>query len=45
MTEAITVALELLNNGWTFIQGNPILFGVCALGLLTGAIHTVKSFF
>lgn len=42
---ALTSASSILSSAWTFISSNEILFGVCALGLLCGAIHAVKSFF
>lgn len=45
MDGALVTASTLLNAGWTFISSNEILFGVCAMGLLVGAVHCVKSFF
>lgn len=43
MADALTAATTILNAGWTFITGNPILFGICAVGVLTAGITTVKS--
>lgn len=43
MAEALTAAASILNAGWTFISGNPVLFGICAVGVLTTGIGAVKS--
>lgn len=45
MAEAMQVGTSILTNGWTFIQGNPILFGICTLGVVTAGIKVVKSLF
>ena len=45
MTEALASGVEILNTGWSFISSNAVLFGVCALGLVSAAVHIVKSLF
>lgn len=45
MSEALTTATLVLNSAWTFIEGNPILFGACALGLVGAGITLVKGLF
>ncbi|WP_321994520.1 hypothetical protein [Clostridium butyricum] len=45
MADALTSATSILNAAWTFISGNPVLFGMCCVGLLSSAVYTVKSFF
>ncbi|WP_283625267.1 hypothetical protein [Clostridium butyricum] len=45
MADALTAAASILDAGWTFISGNPVLFGMCCTGLISGAVYTVKSFF
>ncbi|MFQ9544022.1 MAG: hypothetical protein ACLR02_03300 [Clostridium sp.] len=51
--ETVTVTLgqalqngsTILSTGWSFISSNAVLFGVCALGLVSAAVHIVKSLF
>lgn len=45
MTEALKSGVEILNVGWDFISSNAVLFGVCALGLVSAGVHIVKSLF
>lgn len=45
MSEALTTATTILDSAWSFISGNAILFGVCALGLLAGGVRIVKNLF
>lgn len=45
MADALTAATAILNAGWTFISANPVLFGICAVGVLSAGIHTVKGLF
>ena len=42
---AITQGTTILTSGWTFISTNPILFGICAMSVVTGAIYSVKGLF
>ena len=43
--QALSNGSTILSTGWTFISGNVVLFGVCALGLVSAAVHIVKSLF
>ena len=45
MAEAMQTGTSILTNGWNFIQSNPILFGVCTLGIVTAGIRIVKGLF
>lgn len=45
MAEAITQGTSILTSGWDFISGNPVLFGICAMSVVTGAIYSVKGLF
>ena len=45
MAEAITAGTSILTSGLDFITGNPILFGVIAMGLVGTAIAKVKRLF
>ena len=45
MSEALSSAVSILNSAWGFISGNEVLFGICAVGLLTAAIFKVKRMF
>ena len=44
MAEALTAAAEILEAGWTFISGNPVLYGITVVGLFGTAIYKIKSF-
>lgn len=43
ISTAMGTGTSILTNGWTFIQTNPILFGVCTLGIVTAGIKIVKK--
>ena len=45
LASALSTAKSVLSSAWGFISNNPVLFGACALGLLTFAIIKVKRFF
>lgn len=45
MADAITSGTSLLTSGLGFITGNPILFGIIAMGLVGTAIAKVKRLF
>lgn len=43
--QALQTGVDILNTGWGFISDNAVLFGVCALGLVSAGVHIVKSLF
>lgn len=45
LTTAITTGTSILSSGMEFITGNPILFGIIAMGLVGTAIAKVKRLF
>ena len=45
LSSAIQTGTSILTNGWNFISGNSILFGICTLGLVSAGIFIVKKLF
>ena len=42
LTQALADGTSILEVGYTFITGHAILFSICALGLVVGAVKVIR---
>lgn len=42
LTTALSDGVSILEVGYTFITGHAILFSICALGLVVGAVKVIR---
>lgn len=43
LTQALADGTSILEVGYTFITGHAILFSICALGLVVGAVRVIRK--
>jgi len=42
LSSALSDGVSILEVGYTFITGHAILFSICALGLVVGAVKVIR---
>ena len=43
LAQALSDGTSILEVGYTFITGHAILFSICALGLVVGAVRVIRK--